>query len=312
MNIVVLGSGSQIGSDLQFILSEKQNSLDKTLKRAKGRPLKEDSANLKSFLDSYKFSFLTKHDCDITLVNNVEDAIDKYTPDIIINLASYNDVDKAEEEGVKTSLSVNAEAIKSLSTLCSSKNIKLIHFSTNYVFDGKNRLGYEVGSDRNPLNKYGEHKLKGEDYIKAHLDNSVLIRTSFVYGGGISHNNFVNSILQKSNENRGGGFSMVSDQVITSVYSKDIGFSLISIIENLDKYLGQTIHLVNEGSVNLMDFTEKIIELLCIANIELTPIKTAQTDSKVIRPLNNTLINDSDLQLRPWEEALADYLYTLR
>ena len=140
------------------------------------------------------FSATSHKQLDITNFSAIENFITKNTPKIIINCTAYNQVDLAEKDSTEA-FAVNHFAVENLAKICHKEKIKLVHYSTDYVFDGEKTDGfYTIKDKENPLNEYGKSKLAGEKAIKNNLENYLIFRTSWVYGEGTQ--NFPFKLLQ--------------------------------------------------------------------------------------------------------------------
>jgi len=138
---------------------------------------------------------MDKEEIDIVSVGECKKAVTEVKPDIVINAAAYTNVDGCETARNEC-FAVNAEAVKNIADACRDAKIKIVHFSTDYVFDGTAQEPYREDDPCNPINVYGESKLAGEKYLQALSDNYLLIRTSWLYG--LKGKNFVQAILEKA------------------------------------------------------------------------------------------------------------------
>ena len=141
-------------------------------------------------------------------------AIKENAPDIVINAAAYTDVDGCEKAKDEC-FTVNAEAVKNIAEACREKNIRIIHFSTDYVFDGNSNEPYKEDCPCNPINVYGASKLAGERYLQKLSDNYILIRTEWLYGK--NGKNFVRTILEKAQTSN--KLEVVDDQIGSPTYT---------------------------------------------------------------------------------------------
>ncbi len=142
-----------------------------------------------------KIDFADKNELDIVLREDVYSFFSKNSYDFCINCAAYTNVEQAEKTP-EIAYSVNAEGVKNLALACKDNGVKLIHISTDYVFDGEKKEGYYPTDIPNPINEYGKSKLKGEQYIQEILNEYIIIRTSWLYSN-YGHN-FYKSILEKA------------------------------------------------------------------------------------------------------------------
>ena len=143
--------------------------------------------------DFFKITALSKQQCDITNLNQLREFIGDSEYDCIINAAAYTNVDQAEES-YELSKQVNCESVKNISQCIEKSQTLLIHYSTDYVFDGDNKIPYQETDRANPINAYGKSKYEGENIISSSDINYLLFRTSWVYDN--TSNNFPNKILE--------------------------------------------------------------------------------------------------------------------
>ena len=278
MKIVVTGCDGQFGKEI----IKELNKENKTLKN-------EIFALNREKLDI----------CDIDKVNN---CILSINPDIIINCAAFTKVDLCEDE-VELAYKVNSIGPKNLAICCEKVNAKLVHISTDYVFDGNKNI-YREDDITNPQSVYGKSKLLGEQYVQSFCSKYFIIRTAWLYGDG---NNFVKTMLNLSESNN--EINVVNDQIGTPTSTKDLAEVILKLIhtENYGLY-----HGTNKGSCSWYEFAKKIFEIKNI-DIKVNPISSNEYSSKVKRPqysvLDNFLLRTINLDdFREWEEALSEYL----
>ncbi|MCL6293425.1 dTDP-4-dehydrorhamnose reductase [Jejuia spongiicola] len=226
-----------------------------------GQCLKDVALNHKDI----EWVFKTSKELDITDPKSIQTLFDQKNFDYLVNCAAYTAVDKAESEKEKTFL-VNAEAVKYLAETCNANNAVFIHISTDFVFDGSKNTAYQEGDKTNPINVYGASKLKGEQYIQEILDKYFIIRTSWVYS---EHgHNFVKTMLRLGKERN--EISVVSDQIGSPTYAKDLALLLAEIIESQTTAFG-LYNYSNEGAISWYDFAKAIFEQ---SNLDLKVSKT--------------------------------------
>ena len=258
------------------------------------------------------FTFVGRHELDLTNDNNIEKYFDNNHFDVIINCAAYTNVDKAEEE---TALAdqINHLAVLKLSQIASKYKAKLIHISTDYVFDGKSGKPYIEIDKTNPINVYGMTKLKGEEaLLKIMPTNAMVIRTSWIYSK--YGNNFVNVMLnlgQVKNE-----INVVNDQIGSPTYADDIANDILKIIDNKN-FINTTIpteiyHYSNLGEVSWYDFAKEIFKIAKL-DCKVRPIKTSAYPTPAKRPLNTILNKDKivkefEVSLNFWRDSLKKNL----
>ena len=230
-----------------------------------------------SAFNQYKFFFYSRTDLDITNFKILEEYIDKKKISTIINCAAYTDVVKAENEFHLADL-INHLSVENLAELCFKKKIKLIHISTDYVFDGNKLDSYIESDETNPLNNYGLTKLRGEEKIlKLFLKKSIIIRTSWLYSK--SYNNFVYKIINKISQNK--SFGVTNEEFGSPTYSNDLASAILLIIPKLNNEKTKIYHFSNFGNCSRFEFAIEINKLLNKKNL-IEP-KSIKQDN-VIRP----------------------------
>ena len=289
MNVLITGKSGQLGRSIQRLISN---------------------------FDHYKFTFVGREEFDLSSSESISKYFDANSQfDVIINCAAYTSVDSAEEE---TSLAddVNHLAVKQLAEFANSQNAKLIHISTDYVFDGKNESLYFESDNPNPINVYGKTKLLGERAIQEIMtNNALIIRTSWVYSE--FGNNFVKTMLKvgrKKDE-----VNVVSDQKSSPTYAMDLAEALLIIIsnDNFKKTIFPTeiFHFSNSGETVWSCFAKEIFKLANL-NCKVVPIKSEQYPLAAKRPKNSTLNKNKIIEilrinLIPWRVSLERCLKNL-
>lgn len=280
LNILVTGSNGQVGSEI-----------------------KELSANY-----LYKFIFTTRADIDITNKSSIKEFCKKNSIDVIINCAAYTAVDKAETDIENASL-VNRKAVKKLAIVSSELNIKLIHISTDYVFDGKAYKPYCEEYQTNPQSVYGKTKLDGEkELININPKNSIIIRTSWVYS--YYGNNFVKTMLRLGKEKESLG--VIFDQVGTPTYAKDLAKAILDIIPQIENDKIEIYNYSNEGVLSWYDFAKEIMRMAKL-NCKINPIQTFEYPTPAKRPhfslLNKSKIKTTfNIEIPYWKDSLDECL----
>jgi len=250
-------------------------------------------------------------------------ALDKYVKNKeiswIINCAGYTKVDKAEEE-IAESFRLNRDGVRNLALFSKKGKIKLIHISSDYVFDGKKEqvAGYNEDDKTNPINVYGKSKLAGEEEIKKILTEYFIIRTAWLYGA--KGNNFVYTMLRLFKERD--LVKVVEDQWGSPTYTADLAGAILKIIED-DSVSYGVYHFTNEGVTSWYEFARTIYKkakkLGLIEDdkkVEIQPIKTEDYPTAARRPRYSVLSKEKikkgfNLKLKDWDEALDDFLSTL-
>ncbi len=240
-------------------------------------------------------------DLDLTNFSLVGEKITKLKPELIINAAAYTAVDDAETNR-EIAMEINGEAVGNLAKIAQKLNIPIVHYSTDYVFNGENREGYKEDERQiAPLNVYGESKALGEKLLQENTDKFYLIRISWLYGK--NGKNFVETMLKLAKEKDELG--IVNDQTGCPTYTKDVALKTKEIIE--DELPFGIYHSTNSGKATWYEFAKKIFELAKV-NIKVKPIPTKAYPTPAKRPKNSILLNTKLKPLRSWEEALAEYL----
>jgi len=246
------------------------------------------------------FVALSKQQLDITDFNKVLECIKEIKPDAIINCAAYNLVDNAEIDDTPA-LKVNFEGVKNLATVCRDKNIFLVHFSTDYVFDGEKEGLYVEEDVPNPINKYGKSKLLGENFIKENLEKFLVFRISWLYGEG--KQNFLYKLVQWTKTQQ--YLKIACDEFSVPTSTKTVVEVTIKAVE---KNLYGLYHLVNSGYASRYELAKKIFEIKGI-NKFIYPIYQKDFNLPAKRPkfsaMDNTkLKNILNIEIPFWEEEL--------
>mgnify|MGYP001592450977 FL=1 len=257
---------------------------------------------------SNSFVFATRDQLDLSYLNNIQSYFKDRKFDLIINCAAYTKVDKAELDEKQANL-INHLAVKKIAEIAQSNNIKLIHISTDFVFDGFKSQPYLESDTTDPLNVYGKTKLAGENAVISIMKfNAIIIRTSWVYSE--YGNNFVDTILKLVK--KGNELNVVSDQIGTPTYASDLGLAILNIIRsekfNRNEQESQIYHYSNKGFCNWYDFANEIIKILG-SNCILNSIKTEDYLTTAKRPRSTVMSTDKisqefDLKINFWKDSL--------
>jgi len=228
--------------------------------------------------------------------------------DIIINCAAYTAVDKAEEEQ-ELANQVNHLAVKQLAGIAKEQKAKLIHTSTDYVFNGESDKPYLETDTANPINVYGETKLAGEQALKEIMPaNAIIIRTSWVYSE--YGNNFVSTMLRLGKDRD--EINVVSDQIGSPTYATDLAEVILKIIGNKEyknkKQSTEIYHYSNKGKVSWYDFAKEIFKIAGVG-CKVNPITTQQYPTPAQRPRNTLMSKDKiiekfEVEILDWKESL--------
>lgn len=258
----------------------------------------------KEFIETFKnknidFIAPTEQEFDITNKEKIFKIISQYKPDIILNCAAYNNVEQAEVDSTCAYL-INHKALQNLVEISKENNIKLVHFGTDYVFDGTKNNFYTEQDITNPLNEYGKSKLAGEQEALKY-SNSLVLRLSWVIGNG--NQNFLYKLsqwTQKTNK-----LNISCDEISIPTFTFDIvKYTLLAI----DKNLTGLYHLTNSKKCSRYELAKEYINLMGY-NVELTPVPMSTFASKVKRPLqtplsNKKLSNELNIEIPSWKTSL--------
>lgn len=278
MKILILGAKGMLGCELAEAFSNK---------------------------DKYELFLWDQNDLDITDQAAVEKKLKELNPEIIINSAAYTAVDQAESEEDLV-YKVNGYAVGYLAQAAKDNSALLVHFSTDYVFDGQNHLGYkEDYSVRNPATVYGKSKKLAEKMIEDINPRHYLIRTQWLFGA--NGKNFIETMLRLAEE--GKDLKVVNDQFGSPTYAKDLAEKVREMVE--ENRESGTYHVTNSGTCSWYDFALKIFEFTNMHPV-LKPVKSEEFSTPAKRPTYSMLVNTKLSPLRPWENALGAYLAETR
>lgn len=286
MKILLLGGYGMLGTDMYRVLADN----------GKFEVLRPSSAEL-----------------NITGPKAIHEALDTHKPQWVINCAAYTAVDLAEDEPEKA-MAINATALEGLGKAACAIGSKVIHFSTDYVFDGEKSGGYNEEGPKNPLGAYGKSKSMGEDLLrKTHPDGSFIIRTAWLYGH--HGKNFVATMLRLANDRP--EIRVVNDQTGCPTWTRHVAQG---VLENFIQPSPQPpafslqpapgiYHLVNSGSCTWYDFAMEIMRQAGLST-KVTPITTEEYPTKAVRPKSSILLNTKLPPLPAWQEGLRGYFST--
>lgn len=231
----------------------------------------------------------------ITDAAAVEALITARKPDIVFNCAAYNAVDQAESEP-RLAMDVNRDGPANVASACAAHHAKLVHFSTNFVFDGSLDRPYIESDQPRPLSAYGLSKLAGERQVLQRSPDALIVRTAAVYGSvGVG---FPERILERAR--RHGELEVVIDQRINPTYARDLAERTVQMV---GEELYGIVHLVGQGCCSWHEFARAVLDEFD----EVTPIRpltTGQVRARARRPANGCLASERIEQLRMWREAL--------
>ena len=287
----------------ETLVSANINVLETGSNGQLGSEIKELSSNY-----NYNFFFTTRDDIDITSKDSIKEFCQTNNINVIINCAAYTAVDKAESDELNADL-VNRKAVKKLALVSQELNIKLIHISTDYVFDGKNFKPYCEEFQTNPQGVYGKTKLDGENEMRdINPKNSIIIRTSWVYSS--FGNNFVKTMLRLGSEKESLG--VIFDQVGTPTYARDLAKTILDILPKIENSKVEIYNYSNEGVLSWYDFAKEIMKMAKL-DCKINPIETFQYPTPAKRPhyslLNKSRIKSTfNIEITYWKDSLDECL----
>jgi len=297
MRILVTGKNGQLGK-----------SINKIVNTGNGK---------NNYQQDNEFIFVGREELDLSnnsSIINYFNNNDKF--DVIINCAAYTQVDKAEQEA-ELANQVNHLAVKQLASIANKQQARLIHISTDYVFDGESDKPYTEIDITNPINVYGKTKLAGEKALQAVMPiNAMIIRTSWVYSE--YGNNFVKTMLRLGKERD--EINVVSDQIGSPTYATDLAKAILKIIDNRDYQdkdkATEIYHHSNKGEISWYDFTKEIFKLAKI-DCKVSPITTEQYPTPAKRP-DYTFMNKAKIaktfsvNIPDWRKSLDTCITILK
>jgi len=284
ISVLITGSNGQVGHEIRdFILNDEY------------------------VISDFEFYFTNRKILDITDRDAVEAFCITNNIEVIVNCAAYTAVDKAEED-VVTADRVNHLAVKNLAQIAKEKHIKLIHTSTDYVFDGKNYKPYVETDSTSPVSVYGQTKLDGEKAMQEiNPENSIIIRTSWVYSSYGA--NFVKTMLRLGKERDSLG--VIFDQVGTPTYAGDLAQTILEIIPKIENEEVEIYHYSNEGVLSWYDFAKEIMRMSSL-ECQINAIETKEYPTPATRP-HYSLLNKSKIKkeynivIPYWKDSLYTF-----
>ena len=279
MKVLVLGRDGQLGSALKAISPS-----------------------------TYKTTFLSRTDVDLSDLSSLRKAVLSYRPVLVVNAAAYTAVDRAETEE-SMAFRVNAEAPGVIASACNEIGAVLIHFSTDYVFDGDAKLPYREDAPTNPLGTYGQSKLAGEIAVSKASERYIIIRTAWLYS--LNGQNFLKTMLRLARSDE--EVRVVSDQIGSPTFASDLAYVTWSIIDSLlHKQIGNfgLYHVANYGAISWHRFASEIFEIIGLNDIAVKSILTTEYPTPAPRPrftaLSCDLVNDIfGITMPDWRDAVS-------
>ena len=280
MKWLIAGANGQLGRSLQQTL--ESNSIENTA--------------------------YTREEMDISDYTQVQDAVNRIKPDIVVNAAAYTNVDQAEIDQSEA-LAINKVGVANLANASKFVNARFIHFSTDYVFSGERTKPWQVSDATNPISNYGESKLAGElEIARIYPDNSLIIRTAWLYSP--FGKNFYKTIIRKAlNEKE--IVQVVSDQIGQPTSAKDLAQLTLKAVSK--KILPGIYHGTNSGSCSWFEFAQFIFEIAGEDVNRVIPIPSSEFASSANRPKYSVLDGQKWLEsgiepLGPWQDSVKNLL----
>lgn len=282
MKILITGANGQLGTELHEILERE----------FPGQTLYTDVQEL-----------------DLTNAKAVDSYVANNEITHIVNCAAYTAVDRAEEEKMLCA-AVNTDAVKNLAMAADANGAKIIHISTDYVFDGTNHRPYRESDKVNPISQYGTTKRKGETLLLALAPQAIIIRTAWLYSA--HGKNFVKTMLRLADSQP--EIKVVCDQIGTPTFARDLTRAVVKVLQS-HQWVPGIYHFTDEGAASWYDFAKAIFRIAG-KDVKVTPIPTEDYPTPASRPsysiLDRTRIKATyGIEIPHWEEALADCLRQL-
>lgn len=282
MKILITGANGQLGTELHEILERE----------FPGQTLYTDVQEL-----------------DLTNAKAADSYVANNEITHIVNCAAYTAVDRAEEEKMLCA-AVNTDAVKNLAMAADANGAKIIHISTDYVFDGTNHRPYRESDKVNPISQYGTTKRKGETLLLALAPQAIIIRTAWLYSA--HGNNFVKTMLRLADSQP--EIKVVCDQIGTPTFARDLARAVVKVLQS-HQWVPGIYHFTDEGAASWYDFAKAIFRIAG-KDVKVTPIPTEDYPTPASRPsysiLDRTRIKATyGIEIPHWEEALADCLRQL-
>jgi dTDP-4-dehydrorhamnose reductase len=271
VNAIVLGAAGQLGSELVRLIG--------------------------------KGSGVTREEVSVTDQKSLDDVLSRRRPEVVFNCAAYNAVDRAEAER-DLAYAVNSEGPANVAMSCARHGIRLVHFSTNFVFDGALERPYVETDAPAPLSVYGSSKLEGEQRVLDLLPQTLVIRTSAVFGdtgSAIKGGSFPERIVSRAR--LGEPLRVVADQKVNPTYAGDLAPAAIELAE---RRLEGIVHVVAAGCAGWDEFARAALEEAGVV-AEVKSIQSADLASPAPRPRNGCLESTRAGALRPWREGLHEW-----
>jgi len=259
---------------------------------------------LQEVLVGHNLTIVDLPDTDITDRDAIDDVIRAAGPELVVHCAAYTDVDGCARNP-ELAYKVNALGTQNVMLACKEAGAKLLHISTNEVFAGDRVEGYEEWMPLDPINEYGRSKAMAETYVRDQLSNYYIVRTAWLYAPG--GRNFIHAITVKARSD--GAIRVVSDEIANPTYVRDLAQAIETLIRT--NHYG-IYHFTNAGSCSRWEFANEILRLAGLKRVKNTPILAHEYERDSKPPpyaaLHNVNGASIGITLRPWQDALAEYM----
>lgn len=279
-NILVTGGNGQLGSEVK--------------------------RNAELISDRFTFFFTDVDSLDITNRDAVDNFVKEKNISYIINCAAYTAVDKAEDD-VEFCYKLNKDAVENIALVANKYNARVIHISTDYVFDGESTTPYSESDTVSPQSVYGKSKLEGEQVLMKSNDQSMIIRTAWLYS--VYGNNFVKTMIRLGRERS--ELNVVADQTGTPTNAADLAKTILKIVDHSEtnEFVPGIYHFSNLGVTTWYEFTIAIHKFAGITTCKVHPITTDQYPTRAVRPKYSVLNKDKiistfGVRIPEWEDSL--------
>jgi len=282
-NLLITGSHGQLGNEMQQVAAR---------------------------YPAFNYIYTDIDELDICDKMALETFVKAHTVDIIVNCAAYTAVDKAEDD-VELCYKINRDAVKNIAEVAAANKLKVVHVSTDYVYDGTNHVPYTEDQPVCPSSVYGKSKLAGEEALLEICRQAVIIRTSWLYSS--FGNNFVKTMLKRGAEYD--SLNVIFDQVGTPTYAADLAEAIMKLLSH-ETFVPGIYHFSDEGVCSWYDFTKSIHRIAGIV-CNVKPIETKDYPTRTPRPhysvLNKAKIKATyEITIPHWEESLEKCIALLQ
>lgn len=254
-----------------------------------------------------------REELDITDFTELKKIVTRHQPDVVINATAYHVLPECENNPDKA-FAVNAVSLKIIADICNEKNIRLVHFSTSYVFDGTKETPYTETDRPNPLQIYGISKLAGEQIVLQYCKTGIVIRTCAVFGGKTGSRskkgNFILNILDQARGKK--ELEVSSEQIISPSYAVDVAIATLALLDKKD--ISGIYNISNTGTCSWAELAQETIKNKK-RKTKIIPVDRGGMVGALRRPLNSAMFNKRAAQLGitlpPWQDAIKRYIISL-